>query len=193
MSARNLTRQGSSFCQRGGVLESLTYVFASQLGALSDDVLRGLPFATEFTTRATAIRVPRIRFRPPMTAVPNVIRSNIRLVYQPVRWSVLRSICGWRHIAFGAVMRSVPAGHDRDWSEITSESRHRTSGHIRSGGNGPDPRWTIYNSPAGLRRCGTAINFAKRMRPRSVCPESLAAGSRYALVLLVGAGWPTVP
>src|ERR1022692_5128058 len=41
------------------------------------------PFATRLTTSDSVIRIPRMQARPPITAGPNVIRSNIRLVYQP--------------------------------------------------------------------------------------------------------------
>ena len=46
-----------------------------------------IPFATRLTTSATVIRIPRIQARPPIVAVSNVIRSNIRLVYQSGEWS----------------------------------------------------------------------------------------------------------
>src|ERR1700735_1406945 len=42
-----------------------------------------IPFATRLTTSETVIRIPRMQARPPITAGSNVIRSNIRLVYQP--------------------------------------------------------------------------------------------------------------
>ena len=68
-----------------------------------------IPFATRLTTSETVIRIPRMQARPPITAGSNVIRSNIRLVYQPEEQP--ESQCERARPVSGPVSRTLDVKH----------------------------------------------------------------------------------